>query len=1038
MEIKISSSLKFFTTLPNRIKTAVPHSSTPGRKLIFSRIQIQLQKVSLVLKVTLGVGSILALAVALSAILSFNYSEKLLLQATSEDMVKSLRWQKENLETVLDEVKRDTELICHGPAVQGLIRAELNLEQDPPTEDWQKHLERTFSVLIESKGYKQVRFIGLLNGGRELVRVDAPSSPGAAPRIIRAPNLQQKGHRGYVQEGFKLKHGQTFISSITLNREQGIIQEPWQPTQRFVAPVYLDSESENHGVSHNPGSELVGLVVINTSAECLMQQLDAGNHFNLTMINKQGGILYHKDQSLCWQFEFNPDAGLPTQDPHAWEIFVEETEMTSINDQDRHVHAAARVQLGDGQDSYLGLIMSATSEQLLAASKQLKKRTAIMGSLSFLVAFLLALQVVKRLIKPIVLLTDQADQLVAGERTAIEVSHGLDEVGHLGRTFEKLIGSLEEKVTDRTEKLVGIQIKLQRDAMIIKAMNDALALSLYSTSSEELLTGALDLLLGLDFLAIEDQGAAFIVEEDPPVLVLTAHRNLSRPLHQMCAKVPFGHCLCGRAAEQQKILFKKSWDSDHHNNYPEMPPHGHYNVPLLDGPGVVGMLALYVPPDAERHDDDVKFLMAFSDILAGAIRRLKTEKDLHNSLETTETALFELESVRKEAVAANESKSAFLANMSHEIRTPMTAILGYTDLLAEGDISVDEGREYLNTIKQNGSHLLTIINDILDISKIEAGKMEIEILPISLWNTVSDVQDLLAGRAKEKGILLHSDFKYPLPKTINSDPVRLRQVLLNLVGNSIKFTNKGEVRISTSLVNGKIRLAISDTGIGMSPQQAQRLFQPFNQADVSTTRQFGGTGLGLAISKRLTEMMDGEIILESEAGLGSTFTVEIDPGDLTSIAMVNERPLKTAPEDDLSDQPDGGSGGIARILLAEDTLVNQKLAVRLLTKAGHKVDTANNGLEAMEMALGQWHGGTPYDVILMDMQMPIIDGYEATIKLRETGYALPIVALTANAMASDREKCIQAGCDDFATKPFQKKKLLQIISRWLRQVQLID
>ncbi len=967
------------------------------------------------LKVTVGIGLITITAMVLSTFLAFNYSEKLLLEAASEDVVKVLRNHEETINTIINDVSKDAQMISGGAAVQKLIQQKRQSDPLVDQEDWKGHLENAFTGLINRKGYQQIRFIGLEDNGRELVRVDGPVHPGESPRIISEGDLQQKGHRDYVVEGAKLLPGQTFVSSVTLNREHGKIQVPWNPTQRFVAPVYLNQSEEK--TAENPEPELVGMVVINTNTDRLMHLMDSGKqHRNMILVNTQGGILYHWEKAKCWQFEFEPDAGLAKSDPHVWQHLFKTSGTIDWDDPTGRVNVATRIALGHQKDKFLGLIISTTPEELLATSKMLKKRIAITGIFSLLVALILGALLVKNLIKPIVLLTGQADELVAGQRTAINVSHGLDEVGHLGRTFERLINSLEDKVSARTQELVVTQNQLERDARIFDAMNKALGLSLYSTSPEELLAGGLDLLLDLNFLAIENKGAAFLVEEDSKTLVMTAHRNLAKPLQKTCERVPFGHCLCGRAAEAQEIIFEKSTNSMHDVSFEGMPPHGHYTVPLLDGPNVLGVMVLYVPHDAEQNQDDMEFLTGFSDILAGAIRRLNTEK--------------ELKKARQEAISANQSKSAFLANMSHEIRTPMTAILGYTDLLAEDNLCLEERMDHVATIKQNGSHLLTIINDILDISKIEAGKMELEIIPISLWDIVSDVQSLLEVRAQDQGTALQTKFEYPLPETVNCDPVRLRQVILNLVGNSIKFTKDGEVTITTSLINEKIRITVSDTGIGMSPKQVRRLFKPFSQADSSTTRKFGGTGLGLTISKRLTEMMGGSISLESEEGKGSKFTIEIDPGDLSNVAMLLEKPQKSRATSPVSASENSGTFTSARLLLAEDTLVNQKLAIRLLSKAGHTVDAASNGKQALEMALEQWRNGTPYEVILMDMQMPVMDGYEATTELRNAGYNLPVIALTANAMASDREKCIAAGCDDFATKPFQKMKLLNTIETW--------
>ena len=385
------------------------------------------------------------------------------------------------------------------------------------------------------------------------------------------------------------------------------------------------------------------------------------------------------------------------------------------------------------------------------------------------------------------------------------------------------------------------------------------------------------------------------------------------------------------------------------------------------------------------------------------------------------------------AEGANRAKSEFLANMSHEIRTPMTAILGFSDVLL-GNLEGEGNISAATTIKRNGEYLLELINDILDLSKIEAGKLEIERIACSPGNVVGDVASLMRVRAEAKGLPLQVEYVGGIPQTILSDPTRLRQILINLVGNALKFTESGSVRLVTRRVQSnaeppRLRVDVIDTGIGMTREQASRLFQPFTQADASTTRKFGGTGLGLTISKRLAEMLGGDITISSSPGEGSTFSVTVETGPLDDVPMLEnvteagvqrEEKAKTAtaPTLDLN----------YRILLAEDGPDNQRLISFVLKKAGAKVTLAENGLIAHDKAREARETGEPFDVILMDMQMPIMDGYTATGKLREAGYTGPIIALNANAMAGDDEKCFQAGCDGYATKPIDRKKLFATIA----------
>jgi signal transduction histidine kinase/DNA-binding NarL/FixJ family response regulator len=400
-----------------------------------------------------------------------------------------------------------------------------------------------------------------------------------------------------------------------------------------------------------------------------------------------------------------------------------------------------------------------------------------------------------------------------------------------------------------------------------------------------------------------------------------------------------------------------------------------------------------------------------------------------------EQQAIELAAARDAAETANRSKSDFLANMSHEIRTPMTAILGYADMLATEsgiDRAPPERRHALVTIKNNGEHLLGIINDILDLSKIEAGKLDIEHIQCSPTEICDDVATLMRGRCTTKGIELAVEYKTPIPATIHSDPVRVRQIVINLLSNSIKFTERGEVRLALAIereADGRLMLRIdaSDTGIGMTAEQLAKLFKPFTQADSSTTRKYGGTGLGLTICRRLADMLGGSIDVSSEHGRGTTFTVRVPTGAIEGVAMISQPGEPSASKRAMPKPPERLE---YRILVAEDGPDNQRLVQHFLGKAGATLTMVDDGQKAVNEALRAESAGEPFDVILMDMQMPVLDGYGAATLLRQSGYRRPIIALTANAMSGDREKCVEAGCDDFATKPFERAKLFATIRQW--------
>jgi PAS domain S-box-containing protein len=395
-----------------------------------------------------------------------------------------------------------------------------------------------------------------------------------------------------------------------------------------------------------------------------------------------------------------------------------------------------------------------------------------------------------------------------------------------------------------------------------------------------------------------------------------------------------------------------------------------------------------------------------------------------------------LQVAKEQAEAATRAKSEFLANMSHEIRTPITAILGYTDMLREEEQSPDVVQA-IDVIQRNGKHLLVILNDILDLSKIEARKLHVESLPFALLPLLDDVHALLRARAIEKGIGFDVVGEGAVPLQLTSDPTRLRQILTNLVGNAIKFTDDGSVTIAVGLVPAEPRplleVHVRDTGIGMTAEQQASLFQPFVQADNSTSRRFGGTGLGLAISHRLAGMLGGALRVASAPGRGTTFTLTLDPGALDPAqcaatlddarARSRALPKVAAPGDPQQQRP-------CRVLVAEDGPDNQRLLRALLTKAGHTLEIVDNGQLALDAIAQAREAGEPFDVVVMDMQMPVLDGYGAVRALRAQGDGVPVIACTAHAMAEERDKCLAAGCSDYTTKPIDRRDLLKKVARW--------
>ena len=561
-------------------------------------------------------------------------------------------------------------------------------------------------------------------------------------------------------------------------------------------------------------------------------------------------------------------------------------------------------------------------------------------------------------------------------------------------------------------------------------LRELLELSLGGGGQNETLTRILQRLLSLSWLNLLSKGGVFLREQTGERhLRLAASHNLSPHVQTLCAFVPMGHCLCGRAAASGEMQYASCVDGRHENAYLGMENHGHYSLPLISDGELMGVLFLYLPPNTRQDAFKEQFLASVADILAGYLSRKRTEQQLLEQQGNLESLVAErtadLEQARLEAERLSRVKDNFLATMSHEIRTPIHALLGILELVNMQGLGSKQ-THMMDVAQESGRSLLRIIDDILDYSKIEAGKLTVVPEPASIAETLDLTARFFQRLASSKGVLLTHSVAPEISPAVMVDRLRLRQVLNNLLSNAIKFTDRGYVDVKAELVEhlagrDRVRITVADTGIGIAPEHQEVLFRPFAQADDKTTRRYGGTGLGLAICHRVVEMMEGSLELKSTLGQGTTLTLTLDlpviAPELLQEAKNKSRAHVLPFSTRIPPSFEAACAGGTLVLVVDDHPVNREVMIEQLAALGYASEQATSGVEALR----KWES-RKYGLLITDCHMPEMDGYQLTREIRRQENATgrqrtTVLGWTANALPNAMQECLAAGMDDMLVKP---------------------
>lgn len=906
----------------------------------------------------------------ITSFINIRVTGTLLRQQQIDDEQARLQDTVSDINRFLDTLAEDIFLVSHSTAMH-------HVATDVHDKDWiglqqsRQVLEAEFENLMDNRNfgvasiYERVRFLD--TEGFELVRVDNVNGQAT---IVTTYNFRRS--EDYFARALDLSQDGLYVSSVSLVKEYGRIQEPYNPVMHYSTPIYI-------------GDELLGVLVTDVRAQGFLDLVSANLPTKTTafLVDQEGYYLSHPDPTYRFGAELGQDYNLNHDYPTLAEALVEQERGTLEIGEDLAVFQTI---IPPGQaDFRWGVFSIRPTDAILSPVRQQEATLALafvlVGTLAIAIAFYFA----RSVSQPIVELTRISSLIAEGDLTQRVHNSRQDEIGVLARSFNSmarqmgvLVDHLEERVNARTRDL---QLAAEVSKQITTILDiDTLLQRLVLATAQVFDLHAVSIYL------IDGEGR----------LVIRASANAQAGPLDIGLSNP--RSAVKRAAQTHEAVLDSPTESDEVRH--------ELAIPMLLGRHLLGVLSLQARELSHFDEDAMRVFKTLAEQLTIAVRNAQLFANAQAS--------------KRAAEMSSAAKSVFLANMSHELRTPLNAILGFTQLLNRDPSITAAQREKLDIITNNSEHLLQLINDVLEMSKIEAGRVSLNLNNFDLYTVLYHLEQTLRARAEAKGLQFKVIRAPQLPRYVEADERKLRQVIINLIGNAIKFTKQGEITfIIQPLDDEHISFEVKDTGPGIAPTDMDKIFQPFSQA-LSGQQLREGAGLGLAISREYVHLMGGQIGVQSGVGEGSTFQFDIRVRVL-SIAQI---PLKT-PQKRVVGLVEGQVA--LKIMIVEDRWESRKLLQELLEPVGFVLQTAIHGQDALKL-LATWQP----DLILMDMRMPVMDGYEATRIIKRSYPQIKIIAVTSSAFEHELAEILAAGCDDYVSKPFQESQLFDKIQNQLQ------